>query len=61
MDCLVDLTSREGDWFLEDMCLLSGIVTKLSTLLPSVDCDSRLQLALKCLQAAYNQYKGLQV
>lgn len=60
MDCLVDLTSREGDWFLEDMCLLSGIVTKLSTLLPSPDCDPRLQLALKCLQAAYNQYKGLQ-
>uniref|UniRef100_A0A1B6CNV0 non-specific serine/threonine protein kinase n=1 Tax=Clastoptera arizonana TaxID=38151 RepID=A0A1B6CNV0_9HEMI len=60
MDCLVDLTSREGDWFLEDMCLIAGVVIKLFALLANYDSDLMLHSAHKCLQAAYTQYKGLQ-
>lgn len=59
-DCLVDLTSRDGDWFLDDMYLTTGSVTKLISILnPPI--DTRLQLALECVIMAHNQYKGLQV
>ncbi|XP_039285302.1 serine/threonine-protein kinase SMG1-like [Nilaparvata lugens] len=58
-DSLVDLTSREGDWFLDDMYLITGSVSKLLSLLPDPT-DARLKLALECAAMAHNQYKGLQ-
>lgn len=67
-DCLVDLTSREGDWFLDEMYLVSTLVTELSSLLPShhqldslAGADTRVELVLQCLKSAHNIYKGLQV
>jgi hypothetical protein len=64
----VDLTSREGDWFLDEMYLVSTLVTELSSLLPShhqldstAGADTRVELVLQCLKSAHNIYKGLQV
>lgn len=64
----MDLTSREGDWFLDEMYLVSTLVTELSSLLPShhqldstAGADTRVELVLQCLKSAHNIYKGLQV
>lgn len=64
----MDLTSREGDWFLDEMYLVSTLVTELSSLLPShhqldptPGADTRVELVLQCLKSAHNIYKGLQV
>nr|CAD7257208.1 unnamed protein product [Timema shepardi] len=69
-DCLVDLTSRDGDWFLDEMYLASSLVTELSNLLPLQNqfdvlgsnpvSDSRVDLVLQCLKSAHTIYKGLQ-
>lgn len=61
MDCLVDLTSQKGEWFFDDMCLTTSIMMKLLSLLSIPESDSHLNMALKCLHAAHNQYKSLQV
>jgi PI-3-kinase-related kinase SMG-1 len=67
-DCLVDLTSRDGDWFLDEMYLVSTLVIELASLLPShhqldsnTGADTRVELVLQCLKSAHNIYKGLQV
>ncbi|XP_046606357.1 serine/threonine-protein kinase SMG1 isoform X1 [Neodiprion virginianus] len=62
-DCLVDLTSREGDWFLDEMCLMSSLVAELVTLIPDShksNNDPKIPLILKCLQSADSIYRGLQ-
>lgn len=52
-DCLVDLTSREGEWFLDDMSALSTQAVELLSLLPlqsaSVE-DAALPVAVECVR-----------
>ncbi|XP_076649018.1 serine/threonine-protein kinase Smg1 isoform X2 [Halictus rubicundus] len=63
-DCLVDLTSREGDWFLDEMRLMSSLISELVTLIPEChkanNNDPRISLVLKCLRGSDYIYKGLQ-
>lgn len=62
-DCLVDLTSREGDWFLDEMCLMSSLVAELVTFIPEAhksNNDAKIPLVLKCLRSADSIYRGLQ-
>ncbi|XP_011150895.1 serine/threonine-protein kinase SMG1 [Harpegnathos saltator] len=62
-DCLVDLTSREGDWFLDEMRLMSSLIAELVTLIPEnhkTNNDPKISLILKCLKSADSIYKGLQ-
>lgn len=54
-DCLVDLTSREGEWFLDDMSALSMQAVELLSLLPlqsaSVE-DAAMPVAVECVRNA---------
>ncbi|CAK1544818.1 unnamed protein product [Leptosia nina] len=54
-DCLVDLTSREGEWFLDDMSALSMQAVELLSLLPlqsaSVE-DASMPVAVECVRNA---------
>ncbi|XP_052741875.1 serine/threonine-protein kinase SMG1, partial [Bicyclus anynana] len=54
-DCLVDLTSMEGEWFLDDMNSLSMQAVELLSLLPlqsaSVE-DAALPVAVECVRNA---------
>lgn len=54
-DCLVDLTSREGEWFLDDMSALSTQTVELLSLLPlqsaSVE-DAAMPVAVECVRQA---------
>ncbi|XP_076757575.1 serine/threonine-protein kinase Smg1 isoform X3 [Xylocopa sonorina] len=62
-DCLVDLTSREGDWFLDEMRLMSSLIAELVSLIPEchkTSNDSKISLVLKCLRGSDCIYKGLQ-
>ena len=62
-DCLVDLTSREGDWFLDEMRLMSSLIAELVTLIPEThktNNDLQIPTVLKCLKSADCIYKGLQ-
>lgn len=65
-DYLVDLTSREGDWFLDEMHLMSSLVTELTNFIPPIrsssiaDDDENIPAILNCLKVANNVYKGLQ-
>lgn len=62
-DCLVDLTSREGDWFLDEMRMMSSLIAELITLIPEnhkTNNDPKISLILKCLKSADCIYKGLQ-
>lgn len=62
-ECLVDLTSREGDWFLDEMRLISSLIAELITLIPEThktNNDPKISLILKCLKSADCIYKGLQ-
>lgn len=62
-DCLVDLTSRDGDWFLDEMRLMSSLIAELVTLIPDshkANNDVKIPLVLKCLKNADFIYKGLQ-
>ncbi|KYM96819.1 Serine/threonine-protein kinase SMG1 [Cyphomyrmex costatus] len=62
-DCLVDLTSREGDWFLDDMRLVSSLIVEFITLIPEshkTNTDPKIALIFKCLRSADCIYKGLQ-
>ncbi|XP_041987435.1 serine/threonine-protein kinase SMG1 [Aricia agestis] len=54
-DCLVDLTSREGEWFLDDMSSLSSQAVELLSLLPLQALtpeDAPLQAAVECVRNA---------
>lgn len=62
-DCLLNLTSREGDWFLDDMVLIGSTVLHLVPLIPSLsreNLDPNVTTAIKCLHASFAQYKALQ-
>ncbi|XP_063243710.1 serine/threonine-protein kinase SMG1 isoform X2 [Bacillus rossius redtenbacheri] len=70
-DCLVDLTSREGDWFLDEMHLVCSLELELFSLLPLhhqheallsavPSSQARVTLVVQCLQSALSIYKGLQ-
>ena len=69
-ECLVDLTSREGDWFLDEMRLMASLVSELASLVPEtlglpartiVDLEpDPVTLALKCLRNVDAIYRGLQ-
>lgn len=65
-DYLVDLTSRDGDWFLDEMHLMSSLVTELSSLIPvqhgssPKSEDANIPVVLNCLKSANNVYKDLQ-
>jgi serine/threonine-protein kinase SMG1 len=52
-DCLVDLTSREGEWFLDDMSALAMQAVELLSLLPlqsaSVD-EAAMPVAVECVR-----------
>ncbi|KAJ1529376.1 hypothetical protein ONE63_006163 [Megalurothrips usitatus] len=54
-DCLVDLTSREGEWFLDDMCLISGMMTRISSLIQVPTPD-----ALQCITPIHKLFCALQ-
>lgn len=54
-ECLVDLTSREGEWFLDDMCLISGMMTRISSLIQGPTSD-----ALQCLSPIHKLFCALQ-
>ena len=43
-DRLSDLTSREGDWFMDELCTMGGNVFQMSTTLEM------------CLSVSYNTY-----
>lgn len=58
-DCLLDMTSRDGVWFLDDMCMTASMSVKLAALLPSPQ-DNILQ-GMQCLENLYKVYNGLQV
>lgn len=52
-DCLVDLTSREGEWFLDDMSSLSTQVVELLSLLPLQSAsaeDAAMPVAVECVR-----------
>lgn len=54
-DCLVDLTSREGEWFLDDMSLLSTQAVELLSLPPlqtAITEDATLPVAVECVRSA---------
>lgn len=54
-DCLVDLTSRDGEWFLDDMSSLSTQAVELLSLLPlhsASDEDAALPVAVECVRNA---------
>lgn len=54
-DCLVDLTSREGEWFLDDMSSLSAQAVELLSLLPLQSAsaeDPVLPVAVECVRNA---------
>ncbi|XP_052758949.1 serine/threonine-protein kinase SMG1 [Galleria mellonella] len=54
-DCLVDLTSREGEWFLDDMSALSMQSVELLSLLPLQSAsaeDTTLPIAVECVRNA---------
>ncbi|XP_063623902.1 serine/threonine-protein kinase SMG1 [Cydia splendana] len=54
-DCLVDLTSREGEWFLDDMSALSMQAVELLSLLPLQSAsaeDSAMPVAVECVRNA---------
>ncbi|XP_043280213.1 serine/threonine-protein kinase SMG1 isoform X1 [Venturia canescens] len=72
-ECLVDLTSREGDWFLDEMRLMSSLIVQLASLVPPnlenlssieknnvIEPDIAINLSFKCLRSADAIYKGLQ-
>ncbi|XP_011302537.1 serine/threonine-protein kinase SMG1 isoform X2 [Fopius arisanus] len=61
-ECLVDLTSREGDWFLDEMRLMSSLIVELVTIIPlsTTDEDFSMRRSLECLRGADEIYKGLQ-
>ncbi|XP_043258587.1 serine/threonine-protein kinase SMG1 isoform X3 [Colletes gigas] len=62
-DCLVDLTSREGDWFLDEMRLMSSLIAELISLIPEchkANNDPKISIVLKCLRGSDCIYKGLQ-
>ena len=62
-DCLVDLTSREGDWFLDEMRLMSSLIGELVSLIPEThkaNNEPKIGLVLKCLKSADSIHKGLQ-
>lgn len=63
-DCLVDLISLEGEWFFEDMSVISFLVTELISFVPAVhdsstlndDCITR---AFECLNACKSVFSDL--
>lgn len=72
-DCLVDLTSREGDWFLDEMRLMSSLIAELVSLVPESHknnnnaaggggggTEAQIGLVIKCLRSADSIHKGLQ-
>ncbi|XP_044575793.1 serine/threonine-protein kinase SMG1 isoform X2 [Cotesia glomerata] len=65
-ECLVDLTLREGEWFLDEMRFMSSLIVELTCLIPidlqTNDSDDNLLIkrTLDCLKSADAIYKGLQ-
>lgn len=65
-ECLVDLTSREGDWFLDEMRLMSSLIVEFTNLVPidirAIETQNELLItrAFDCLKGADAIYKGLQ-
>ncbi|KAL0871572.1 hypothetical protein ABMA27_004105 [Loxostege sticticalis] len=54
-DCLVDLTSREGEWFLDDMSALSMQAVELLSLLPLQSAsaeEAAMPVAVECVRNA---------
>lgn len=64
-DCLVDLTSRDGEWFFDDMSIISSLITEFIAFIPlhhnaSTKNDDRIPLALDCLKATKSIFVDLQ-
>ena len=68
-DRLSDLTSRDGDWFLDELCTMSGNVSQMVSLLDmcltSMDEDIQLGAVLhstiNAVNAVHKVYMGMQV
>lgn len=59
-DCLVNLTSRDGDWFLDEMRLVSRLVVEILSFVPDEHAnDPNVAHALRCLRGADSIHKGL--
>nr|XP_018895690.1 PREDICTED: serine/threonine-protein kinase SMG1-like [Bemisia tabaci] len=63
-DCLLDLTSRDGDWFLDDLCWTASSAVKLISYFPPPKSESSteadFQSTLKCLHWAHKIFRILQ-
>ncbi|KAK0173761.1 hypothetical protein PV328_006909 [Microctonus aethiopoides] len=67
-ECLVDLTSRDGDWFLDEMRLMTSLIVEFTSFIPidlqAISNESPDEIlisrALDCLKSADTIYKGLQ-
>ncbi|XP_078691237.1 serine/threonine-protein kinase SMG1-like isoform X6 [Branchiostoma floridae x Branchiostoma belcheri] len=64
-DRLMDLTSRDGDWFLDELCSMSGNVTQLITVLkehPLLQCavSEVAQNSMNAVFTAHKVYTSLQ-
>ena len=68
-DRLSDLTSRDGDWFLDELCTMSGNVSQMVNLLKmcltSMDHDMRpgnmLHSTINAVNAVHEVYVKMQV
>lgn len=63
-ECLVDLMSLEGEWFLEDMNVISFLVTELTSFIPAIHDSSTLNddcipKAFDCLNACKSIFSDL--
>lgn len=63
-NCLMVLTTLDGEWFLDDMCLMTEVSIKLASyiLSPSLlENNPGIHLVTKCLDLLHGIYKRLQV
>jgi len=61
-ESLVDLTLREGEWFLDKMIQISGLSVELAQVLSTIQPHSDLlRNAINCLAVANTVFKDLEV
>lgn len=63
-NCLMVLTTLDGEWFLDDMCLMTEVSIKLASYILSptlLENNPGIHLVTKCLDLLHGIYKRLQV
>lgn len=63
-NCLMVLTTLDGEWFLDDMCLMTEVSIKLASYILSptlLESNPGIHLVTKCLDLLHGIYKRLQV